>query len=184
MFTAWAGASDSLADAPARGFACLRWAAPGALMCCAAAPCTARGVGRTSRTAQASVETGWIDGIVRAKQPQRVSVVLTREEVAAILARLPERERLMVRLMYGTGLRLMACCRLRVQALDSGYRQITVIVVPATAPRAEQRNLRDAPLSGPLCGPLPPVIERGRNDDQRLHRRGTFLPAPYADPGR
>ncbi len=73
------------------------------------------------------VDVGWIDGITRAKRPERVPIVLTRDEVAAVLARLAGRERLMAALMYGTGLRLMECVRLRVQSIDFGYRQITVI---------------------------------------------------------
>ncbi|WP_295884341.1 integron integrase [uncultured Thiohalocapsa sp.] len=73
------------------------------------------------------VEMGWIEGITRAKRPERVPIVLTREEVAAVLARLEGPERLMAALMYGTGLRLMECARLRVQSVDFGYRQITVI---------------------------------------------------------
>ena len=72
-------------------------------------------------------EIGWIEGISRAKKPQRVPIVLTRDEVAAVLARLSGRERLMAALMYGTGLRLMECVQLRVQNLDFGYRQMTVI---------------------------------------------------------
>jgi integron integrase len=73
------------------------------------------------------IEIGWIEGISRAKRPQRVPIVLTRDEVAAVLARLSGRERLMAALMYGTGVRLMECVQLRVQNLDFGYRQITVI---------------------------------------------------------
>jgi len=72
-------------------------------------------------------EVGWIEGISRAKKSQRVPIVLTREEVAAVLARLEGRERLMAALMYGTGLRVMECVQLRVQSIDFGYRQITVL---------------------------------------------------------
>ena len=67
-----------------------------------------------------------MDGISRAKKRESVPVVLSREEVAAILARLSGREHLMVALMYGTGLRVRACVSLRVQSIDFGYRQITV----------------------------------------------------------
>ena len=73
------------------------------------------------------IEMAWIDGISRAKKSQRVPIVLTREEVAAVLARLEGRERLMAALMYGTGLRVMECVQLRIQSIDFGYRQITVI---------------------------------------------------------
>jgi len=46
-------------------------------------------------------DLAWLDGVVRAKRPQRVPVVLTREEVRAILDRLHRVERLMVSLLYG-----------------------------------------------------------------------------------
>ena len=69
----------------------------------------------------------WLDGITRAKPSERVPVVLSREEMAAVLDRLSGRERLMAALIYGTGLRLTECLRLRIQSLDFGYRQITVI---------------------------------------------------------
>jgi integrase len=73
------------------------------------------------------VELPWIEGLTRAKPSQRVPIVLSREEVAAVLARLSGRERLMAALMYGTGQRLMECLRLRIQSPDFGYRQITVV---------------------------------------------------------
>ncbi len=55
---------------------------------------------------------------MRAKRPQRLPVVLTREEVRVVLQRLDGVRRLMACLLYGTGLRLLECCRLRVQDVD------------------------------------------------------------------
>jgi len=72
------------------------------------------------------VEIEWIDDVVQAKRPVRVPVVLTRDEVAAILTRMSARYWLMASLMYGTGLRVAECLRLRVQDLDFGYRQVIV----------------------------------------------------------
>jgi len=72
------------------------------------------------------VELDWVDNITRAKPSERVPVVLTREEVAAVLSRMSGRNWLMASLMYGSGLRLTECLRLRTQDLDFGYRQITV----------------------------------------------------------
>ncbi len=72
------------------------------------------------------VELPLIDGIVRAKRPKRVPVVLTREEVERILSLMKEPYRLMASLLYGAGLRLMECVRLRVKEVDFSYRQITV----------------------------------------------------------
>jgi len=64
------------------------------------------------------VELPWLDDLVRAKRPQRLPVVLTREEVRAVLGRLDGVTRLMAIILYGTGLRLLECCRLRIQDVD------------------------------------------------------------------
>ena len=69
---------------------------------------------------------GWLEGLERAKRPARLPVVLTVAEVRAVLARLNGRHWLMASLLYGSGLRLMECVRLRVKDLDFAYRQITV----------------------------------------------------------
>ena len=66
------------------------------------------------------------DGLVPAKRPQRLPVVLTRAEVAKLLAAMQGVHGLMAALMYGTGMRLMECIRLRVKDIDFAYRQITV----------------------------------------------------------
>lgn len=63
---------------------------------------------------------------VRAKRPGRLPVVLTREEVRALLQHLDGMPRLVAGLLYGAGLRVLACCRLRVQALDLAADQIVV----------------------------------------------------------
>jgi integron integrase len=68
----------------------------------------------------------WLDGIVRAKRPQRLPVVLTSDEVRAVLRRIAGTPRLMAYLLYGAGLRLMECCRLRVQDIDFGSNHIVV----------------------------------------------------------
>jgi integron integrase len=68
----------------------------------------------------------WMDGIDRAKTPVKVPVVLTREEVRAMLAQLEGTKWLMAGLLYGGGLRLRECLKLRVKDVDFGYKQITV----------------------------------------------------------
>ena len=62
----------------------------------------------------------------RAKKPTRLPVVLTRDEVHKIFAHLRGTPRLMAALLYGSGLRLMECVRLRVKDVDFGYARITV----------------------------------------------------------
>jgi len=68
----------------------------------------------------------WLDSVVRAKGPQRLPVVLTRAEVRAILQHLQGMPWLMALLMYGAGLRLLECARLRVQDVDFATNQIVV----------------------------------------------------------
>jgi len=63
---------------------------------------------------------------VRAKQPRRLPTVLTREEVQQVLQKLSGGHQLMGKLLYGSGLRLMECLRLRVKDLDFARFQITV----------------------------------------------------------
>ncbi len=72
------------------------------------------------------IDLEWLDNLTRAKAPERMPIVLTRDEVGAILGRLGGQHRLMAGLMYGAGLRVMECLRLRIQDLDFGYRQIRV----------------------------------------------------------
>ena len=65
-------------------------------------------------------------GIVRAKNPERIPVVLTREEVQAVIDGLDGPTRLLALLLYGAGLRLLEVLRLRVKDVDFGRNQITV----------------------------------------------------------
>lgn len=71
-------------------------------------------------------EIGLIQGVTRAKASTRLPVVMTRDEVRAVLQRMQGREWLMASLMYGCGLRVMECLRLRVKDVDFGFRQILV----------------------------------------------------------
>lgn len=60
----------------------------------------------------------WMDDVVRAKKPQRLPVVLSKQEVGKILDHMQSTHGLIARLLYGTGIRIMECCRLRVQDID------------------------------------------------------------------
>jgi integron integrase len=71
-------------------------------------------------------EIPWLEGVVRARRPRRLPVVLTREEVDAVFERMEGTHRLMARLMYGTGLRLMECLGLRVKDVDIARREVIV----------------------------------------------------------
>jgi site-specific recombinase XerD len=60
----------------------------------------------------------WIEGVERAKKSARLPVVFAKEEVRSVLARLDGTKLLMASLLYGAGLRLMECARLRVKDID------------------------------------------------------------------
>jgi integrase len=68
----------------------------------------------------------WLNAIVRAKRPIRLPVVLTREEVQAVLPHLRGTPRLMGTLLYGAGLRLLECAQLRVKDVDFGLNHILI----------------------------------------------------------
>ena len=65
-------------------------------------------------------------GFERAKTPRKKPVVLTRDEVDRLISAMDGQFRLMALLLYGGGLRLMDCLRLRVKDIDFGYHQIVV----------------------------------------------------------
>lgn len=69
---------------------------------------------------------GELGNFVRAKRPKKLPVVLTRNEVTRLLEKLNGKQKLMASLLYGTGMRLMDCVRLRVQDVDFDYKQIMI----------------------------------------------------------
>lgn len=72
------------------------------------------------------IDLPWLDNVTRAKRPQRLPVVMTREEVHAVLDRMEGVYGLMTRLLYGTGMRLMECVRLRVKDVDFARGEILI----------------------------------------------------------
>jgi integron integrase len=72
------------------------------------------------------MELPWMDSMVRAKRPQRVPTVLARGEVERLLAHVDGTAGLVVRLLYGSGLRIMEAVRLRIKDVDFARREITV----------------------------------------------------------
>jgi integron integrase len=69
---------------------------------------------------------GQLGEVIRARKSKRLPVVLTRDEVKAVFRRLRGEQRLVAVLMYGTGMRLMECLRLRVKDVDFGSDEILV----------------------------------------------------------
>jgi integron integrase len=68
----------------------------------------------------------FIDNVQRVTRPAKLPVVFTPSEARAVLAHLKGDYRLMAELLYGSGLRLMECLRLRVKDIDFGYNRISV----------------------------------------------------------
>jgi integron integrase len=71
-------------------------------------------------------DPGWLDDIVRAKRPERLPVVLVREEVGNLMNELEGLHWIMAMLLYGAGLRRLECLRLRVKDVDFAGNQIVV----------------------------------------------------------
>ena len=106
------------------------------------------------------IELPWMEEIRRAKRPQRLPVVLTREEVQAMSDELDGLDWLMASLLYGSGLRLMECIRLRVKDLDFARGELTVRQGKGGKDR---RTMLPARLRDPLQAQLREV--------RRVHRR-------------
>jgi len=106
------------------------------------------------------IKLKWLQGVVRARRPTRLPVVLSRAEVDAVLGHLRGVCWLMASLMYGAGLRVMECCRLRVKDVDLHRGEITVRDGKGAKDRV---TLLPARLRTPLTAHLEGV--------SRLHRR-------------
>lgn len=119
---------------------------------------------------------GQIGPYQRPKKPRRLPTVLSSAEIEAIFAALNHTNSLMVRLMYGTGMRVMECVRLRILDIDFDYRQILV--------RAGKGNKdRSVPLPRLLEAPLKQQMQYVREQHQRDLNAGfgaVFLPEALA----
>lgn len=73
-----------------------------------------------------ALDLPWLDNIVRARRAHRVPVVLTRDEVARVLGHMDGTPRLMASLLYGAGLRLLECARLRIKDVDLARGELAI----------------------------------------------------------
>jgi integron integrase len=103
-------------------------------------------------------DIGWLDDVVRAKKPHRIPVVLSQDEVKAVLAHLSGTTWIMATLLYGAGLRLLECLRLRVKDVDFTYNQI---VVRDGKGRKDRVTMLPQQVKAPL--------QRHLHDVQQLH---------------
>jgi integron integrase len=103
----------------------------------------------------------WLDDVIHAKQPSRLPVVFSKAEVQAILSQMDAHLWLMACLLYGSGLRLMECVRLRVKDLDFHYNQITIRDGKGAKDRL---TMLPQPLKTPLQRHLARVKARHESD--------------------
>ena len=99
-------------------------------------------------------ELPWLDNIERAKKPVRLPVVLNREEVKRLFSQLDGKMSLMASLLYGSGLRLMECVRLRVLDIDFSYSQI---IVRSGKGNKDRKTMLPSDIIGPLSQHLKKV---------------------------
>ena len=119
-------------------------------------------------------EIGLIQGVTRAKASTHLPVVMTRDEVRAVLQRMQGREWLMASLMYGCGLRVMECLRLRIKDIDFGFRQIMVR-------DGKGKKDRSVPLPDTITQALQQRIEEVMRLRERDHLNGYGeVSLPYA----
>ncbi len=115
---------------------------------------------------------GDMGGFIRAKRPKKLPVVLTQNEIHRLLEQMNGRQRLMTSLLYGTGMRLMDCVRLRVQDVDFEYRQIVIR-------DGKGQKDRVVPLPERLIEPIKThlaAVRKTHQDDLKMGNGEVYLP--------
>ncbi len=118
------------------------------------------------------IDLPWLDNVTRANRPRRLPVVLTRSEVRAMLDQLDGTHRLIASLLYGAGLRLLECLRLRVK--DVVFERRVVIVRDAKGGKDRVTIIPER-----LVKPLQAHTRRLHNwfeDQRRQGQPGVSLP--------
>jgi integron integrase len=118
------------------------------------------------------MELPWLDNVERAKAPKRLPVVLTRDEVHAVLSRLSGTHWLIASLLYGAGLRIMEALRLRVKDVEFSRNEILV---------RDGKGFKDrvTMLPAALAAPLTEHLKRVKalhGQDLAAGRGAVFLP--------
>ena len=129
-------------------------------------------------------EVGDLSNIIRARKPTRLPVVMTRDEVKAVLSNLSDDKRLMASLMYGAGLRPMECLRLRVQDIDFARNEI-----PVRDGKGSKDRITVLPES--LKAPLQACLKKGKASHEKdlaegwghVQMPGALDRAPHAQIG-
>lgn len=105
------------------------------------------------------IEVGVFKDLVRAKKPKRLPVVLSHDEAIEVLSHIDGMNGVMANLLYGSGLRLMECVRLRIKDIDYKFKQITVR-------DGKGKKDRVTLLPETLIEPLKEVISHAKNIHQ------------------
>ena len=123
------------------------------------------------------IDLPWLEGLVRAKRPARLPVVLSRDEVAAVLAHLDGVRWRVAALLYGAGLRLLECLQLRVKDVDLVRSEIVVRAGKGdrdrrTMLRSGSRSRHSSPASAACTRPIWRVARAGW--PSRTRSRGKY----------
>jgi integron integrase len=121
-------------------------------------------------------ELPYVSNIERARKPKRLPVVFTKDEVIRLLANLQGVHGLVAALLYGSGLRLMECLRLRMKDIDFTYGQI---VVRDGKGEKDRMTMLPAKLKHPLLRHLQ-KIKALHEEDLRAGDGEVFLPYALA----
>jgi integron integrase len=119
-----------------------------------------------------AVDLPWLAGVVRAKRPVHIPVVLTRSEVQAVLARLQGTIWLIASMLYGSGVRINECLQLRVKDVDLTRRELVIR-------NAKGQKDRVTVLPNSLVQPLREHLQRVRTvfeSDRAAKKPGVSLP--------
>ncbi|HEY4184601.1 MAG TPA: integron integrase [Polyangia bacterium] len=110
-------------------------------------------------------EVAWLTGVVHAKRPERLPVVLSRGEITAVLAKMTGVEHLCASLLYGAGLRLLEALQVRIKDVDFAGQQLIV---------RDGKGRKDRPtlLPSSLHPALHAHLDRVRDQHQRDLRAG------------
>ena len=133
------------------------------------------------------IELPWMENVARAKARRHVPVVLTQEEVARLLRELGGREWLMASLLYGTGMRLMECMRLRIKDVDFERNEICIREPKFGCDRRTMLpgRLRDALMAQRAAALALHArdLEQGYGEVALPHRLALKYPKAGRDPG-
>ena len=121
-------------------------------------------------------DISWLDDVIKAKKPKKLPLVFSKDEAKKVLLQLEGTKWIMASALYGSGLRLMECIRLRTKDIDFSYKQITVR-------DGKGQNDRVTMLPQPLIEPLQRHLEKVRHLHDQDKREGygeVYLPYALA----